>query len=309
MCNSSLIRKIGGARLAHNLFLFKAVHCHGLGRPSIRKLLQKIVEESIPLEKLTSHELASLIHVPYERAHTFLDDWRRLSTEKLLDTYRRTHTQFVTWTDPDYPLSLRHIPDPPLVLFYRGNPILFTHTKKLSVVGTRHPTKEGVNVLGNLLQPLIEQKWTIVSGLAVGVDGCAHTLALNAHTIAVLGSGFHHVYPKENQLLFQKITSEHLAISEYPLETRPQKWLFPERNRLISGLSPATLVVEAKEKSGSLITADQALEQGRDVFAIPGSLLNPNAQGTNSLIKQGATLILSPEDLLHELTSLPAIYI
>jgi DNA processing protein len=116
------------------------------------------------------------------------------------------------------------------------------------------------------------------------------------------------VYPKENQLLFQKLASEHLVISEYPPDRRPQKWHFPERNRLISGLSSATLVVEAKEKSGSLITADQALEQGREVFALPGSLLNPNAKGTNSLIKQGATLILSPDDLLEELTSLPTPY-
>lgn len=309
MCNSILIPKNGGARLDLNLFLFKAVHCRGLGRPSIRKLLHRVGEEAIPIEKLTASELAMVLKVPPERTRAFLDDWCRQSTENLLDTYRQAETKFVTLVDPDYPLLLKTIPDPPLVLFYKGNPSLLTHSKRLSVVGTRNPTDEGVKILCKVLQPLIEQKWTIVSGLAVGIDGCAHTLALNSHTIAVLGSGFNHMYPKENQTLFQKIISHHLAISEYPLNQRPQKWFFPERNRLISGLSPATLVVEAKEKSGSLITADQALEQGREVFALPGSLLNPNAQGTNSLIKQGATLILSPEDLLHELISLPSFYI
>lgn len=294
--------------MQHTFFLFKAVHCQGLGRPAIRKLLEKMDKRSIPIEKLAPQELASLIQVPYERARAFLVDWRHLTVEKLLDTCRQTETQFVTWQDPHYPLALRNIPDPPLVLFFKGNSSLFTNPKTLSVVGTRHPTDEGVKVLCQVLKPLIEEKWTIISGLAVGVDGCAHTLALNSHTIAVLGSGFRHVYPKENHFLFQKIASEHLVISEYPPDRRPQKWYFPERNRLISGLSSATLVVEAKEKSGSLITADQALEQGREVFALPGSLLNPNAKGTNSLIKQGATLILSPEDLLQELTSLPTPY-
>jgi DNA processing protein len=308
MCNSILITKNGGVKLDLTLFLFKAAHCRGLGRPAIRKLLRRVVEESVEVEKLSAPELADLLKVPYERARAFHVDWCRFSTENLLDIYRQTQTKFVTWVDPGYPLALKTIPDPPLVLFYRGNPSLFTHPKALSVVGTRRPTDEGINILCKVLQPLIEQKWTIVSGLANGIDGCAHTLALNAHTIAVLGSGFNHVYPKENKFLFQKITSDHLAISEYPLNQRPQKWFFPERNRLISGLSPATLVVEAKEKSGSLITADQALEQGREVLALPGSLLNPNAQGTNSLIKQGATLILSPEDLLQELISLPTFY-
>ncbi len=142
-----------------------------------------------------------------------------------------------------------------------------------------------------------------MSGMAKGIDAYAHWQAIEqrGQTIAILGSGLNYVYPPSHRDLFQKLAAQQLIISEYPPHFPPRKWQFPERNRLISGLSRGVIVVEAKEKSGSLITADQALEQGREVFAVPGPIYSPASQGTNHLIQQGAKLVMSAADVLNEL--------
>lgn len=209
---------------------------------------------------------------------------------------------FITIFDKSYPQSLRHIPDPPLVIYYLGNPSLFQTSPNLSVVGTRYPSMEATRVMKKLLTPIVRSKWCIVSGMAKGVDSMAHKIAIDeGHTtIAVLGSGFQHVYPKENTSLFHQLSTNHLVLSEYPPHTKPEKYYFPERNRIISGLGFATLVIEAKQKSGTMITVDQALDQGKEVFAVPGSILAKTSEGCHQLIKEGAKLITSADDILTE---------
>lgn len=210
---------------------------------------------------------------------------------------------YKTWTilDQDYPNVLRMIPDPPVVLYGLGNEKLLTNINKVSVIGSRQPTVHTPKRMDLLLLPIIDE-FVVVSGLAKGVDGLAHQMAVSqgGKTIAIIGSGFNYPYPYEHRELFKQIASEHLVISEYPPEKRPERYHFPERNRLISALSFATLIIEAKRKSGTMITADQALEQGRIVMAVPGDILNPNTVGCHDLIQQGAKLVQNTQDIMEE---------
>ncbi len=220
--------------------------------------------------------------------------------EPVLETYKQHNIHSISINEKRFPDQLKHIPDPPLILYYQGKIGLCSNNRLLSVVGSRKPTSNAPEVLRTLLMPLIMEGFTIVSGLAAGIDGLSHQLALRSATIAVLGSGLCHPYPAQNRGLFKEIAEHHLVLSEYPPFVRPERWFFPERNRIISGLSQATLVVEAQARSGSLITADQALEQGKDVLAVPGPITDLNYKGTNFLIQQGAKLIMSHEDILTE---------
>lgn len=207
----------------------------------------------------------------------------------------------ITRFDGEYPESLMHIYDAPWVLYCIGNVELFK-TPALSVVGTRHPSVNAGHSMNVILEPLVQHEITLISGLALGVDTLAHRLALRhqSGTIAVLGSGFKHIYPKENIELATTIAKNGLLITEYPPDRLPERKQFPERNRIISGLSKGTFVVEARKKSGSLITADQAIEQGRDVFCLPGRLNDLQSEGTNRLIQQGAKLVLHADDIINE---------
>lgn len=283
--------------------IFRLSHCRGIGRASIRRVITYFArnEHNFSIENLPLNDLSQLLHIPVSRVEAFREDWCRFNSTIQHDRYRQKQIGYLTQSDSKFPTLLREIPDAPLILYYTGNLDLLKNQKALSVVGTRQPTKEGLRVMEHLLNPLIDQGWQLISGMAKGVDGFAHSLALRSQTIAVLGSGLDYVYPIENTSLFQQLVKNHLVLSEYMPTVKPQKWMFPERNRLISGLSMGTLVVEAKERSGSLITADQALEQGREVLAIPGSIFNPMAQGTNRLIKQGAVCVTCSEDILQTL--------
>lgn len=205
--------------------------------------------------------------------------------------------------DPQYPELLREIPKPPLLLYVRGN-IDALNQVGLAVIGTRKITAYGQSIMPNLLNPLIDQGINIISGLAYGVDALAHTLAVKKHapTVAVLAGGIddHTIYPKDHVTLARAIIENGGAvISEYAPLTAPQKMNFPARNRIISGLSKATLVIECPARSGALITASYALDQNRDVLAVPGSILWENSLGTNELIKKGAAVITSADDLLE----------
>lgn len=221
--------------------------------------------------------------------------------------YHANKFSILTILDDDYPSSLKAIPDPPLVLYLHGNKNLLKLSPNLSVVGTRFPSKHAFPIMKKILLPLIEQNFVITSGMAIGIDGFAHQLALenNGGTIAVLGSGFYHIYPKQHYQLFQQLGQDNLIISEYPPDQPPRKHHFPERNRIISGLSFGTLVIEAKQKSGTLITVDQALEQGKEVFALPGSILSETSMGCNQLIQDGAKLVQTSDDILEESPSNP----
>lgn len=209
-----------------------------------------------------------------------------------------------------YPTLLREIDNPPDRLFCRGNKELLHETKLLAVVGSRKANHYGKQALEKLLTPAVKAGLPLVSGLAYGIDALAHELCLQHETptIAVLGSGIddQSMYPKNHiQLAHRILKNRGLIISEYPLSTPGYPAHFPARNRIIAGLCQATLVVQAKERSGSLITARLALENGRDVYAIPGPVTDPLATGTNRLIQQGATPIINPQDVidLYHLTS------
>jgi DNA processing protein len=219
-------------------------------------------------------------------------------TEKSLELYRSMGIGILTLFDD---LMLKQTAQPPWVLYYRGRAELMD-SACIAVVGTRNPTVYGRKIAEQFSEELSSAKVCIVSGLAKGIDGAAHEGALRQEgsTIAVLGCGIEQIYPPENKLLYKAIAETGLLISEYPLNTKSHPGLFPQRNRIIAGLSLGVLVVEAALKSGSLITADQALDESRDVFAVPGPVLSPKSQGTLTLIKQGAKLVSCVEDIIEE---------
>jgi DNA processing protein len=198
---------------------------------------------------------------------------------------------------------LREIFQPPRALFVKGDLSLLTLEPKLAVVGSRQATQYGKNAIRLMFPGLIERNVLIVSGLAKGIDTLAHecTIQNGGKTIAVIAGGFYHIYPRENMNLAVDLMKNQLIVSEYPPDTRPMRWHFPARNRIISGMSKGTLIIEAKRKSGSLITANYAVNEGREVFSLPGSIFNPFSSGTNDLIQQGAKLVASAEDILEEI--------
>ncbi len=210
--------------------------------------------------------------------------------------------QLLTWEDDDYPTYLKEIPDPPPVLFVRGE-LQLQDQWAVAVVGTRRVSAYGRLATEQLTRDLARSGVTIVSGLARGIDSIAHQAALEAggRTIAVLGSGLAYLYPAEHRALAGRITTCGALVTEFHPDTRPEAGNFPRRNRIISGLSLGVLVVEAGERSGALITARYALEQGRDVFAVPGNITSRASVGTNRLIQRGAKLVLTAEDILEEL--------
>ena len=219
---------------------------------------------------------------------------------------KKENIAFITWHDLKYPALLKEIPAPPFLLYYRGSLEALGDQKKnrLAVVGSRKHSAYAERVINEFLPELIEQKIEIISGLALGVDSLSHRATLNNNglTIAVLGTGLDSksIYPTINRHLAEEIINHGgVIISEFPPKTPPLRQNFPQRNRIISGLAQATLVIEAKEKSGSLITADFALNQNREVLAIPGNIFAEFSQGPNNLIKSGAKVITEIEDILE----------
>ncbi|ARJ51692.1 DNA-processing protein DprA [Staphylococcus lutrae] len=209
----------------------------------------------------------------------------------------------VTINDPHYPSLLKEIYDPPFVLFCKGQLDLLQHSCRcLAIVGARQHTDYTPQVLETLFQSFKHHPLVIVSGLANGTDAIAHQQALQQHlpTIGVLGFGHFHHYPSKTSHLRQMIESTHLTISEYPPHTPIAKFRFPERNRIISGLSKGVLVTEAKERSGALITLDQALEQNRNVYVLPGDFFNLHTRGNMLRVKEGAEIVLSAQDILKD---------
>jgi DNA processing protein len=228
-------------------------------------------------------------------------DQRQISTT--LEWLNQPNHHLITYLDDDYPELLKTIHSPPMILFAIGQrqALSFLH---FAIVGSRNPTAGGKRLAEDFASELSRAGLTICSGLALGIDYHSHLGALKAvgSTIAVLGNGLNSIYPARHKKIAHQIIENGLLLSEYLPNTKPNPGNFPRRNRIISGMSLGVLVVEAAKRSGSLITANYALEQGRDVFAIPGSIHNPLARGTHSLIKQGAKLVETVDDILEELT-------
>jgi len=209
----------------------------------------------------------------------------------------------LTLGDPDYPPALLQTDDPPLMLYIHGQAAALRHANAIAMVGSRNPTPQGAENARAFARALSDAGVCVVSGLALGIDGAAHegALAGRTATVAVVATGLDRVYPKQHHALARRIAEQGALVSEYPIGTGPLAGHFPQRNRIIAGLSRATLVVEAALASGSLITAEQALQMGRDVFAIPGSIHSPQSKGCHAMIRQGAKLVESVEHVLEEL--------
>ena len=243
--------------------------------------------------------LVTANHIGEVRSH--------LNPKQLLEQHETQHPNFWTPADPDYPSLLWEIPDPPPVLYYRG---LFrpnqAPTITVGIVGTRHPSPYGRRWTQRLSRRLSQQHMTIVSGMAAGIDTYAHQSCLDAdgQTIAVLGTGVDVIYPKNNQQLHNRILETGLILSEYADGTPPERSNFPKRNRIIAGLSHATLVTEAPERSGALITAYLANDYGRHVYALPDGLDNPTCRGCLVLINSGAAIVMGEDQLTKELLSI-----
>lgn len=255
----------------------------------------------------------SLLGNIYEESHSFShtpQKYRKpksrllqIPIDKLLEEYSAQNIRLITFFDNHYPQNLKTIYQPPWVLFAKGDISLLNSLKSLAVAGSRDASEYGIAAIDYLFPELIKSQTVIVSGLAKGIDSHAHKAAirLGGKTIGVIAGGFNNIYPKENIKLAQYMMQNHLIVSEYPPHARPEKWHFPMRNRIIGGLAKGTLVIEARERSGSLITAEFALNEGREVFAVPGSILSPHSEGVHELIQQGAKLIKNSGEILEEL--------
>lgn len=233
-----------------------------------------------------------------------IDKSKNDSLIKRYEDYMIKHNiSVINIEDKAYPKLLKEIHDPPITIFAKGN-VNLLNDFSISIVGCRDATNYGLLMSKKLAYDIAMKNIVIVSGLAKGIDASAHmgALAAKGKTIAVLGCGVDIPYPKQNVELYKEILKENLIISEYLVGTKPEAGNFPARNRIISGLSQGVIVVEARENSGSIITVDFALEQGRNVYAVPGNINSQNSFGTNELIKQGATLITNSQDVLEDMT-------
>ncbi|MFO1445894.1 DNA-processing protein DprA [Bacillus sp. Bva_UNVM-123] len=274
-------------------------HCRGISWETIYHIL-KADPELLNLYKLTHEE--TLLQAYPTSPFTFYD----LQSEflpKQIKQYPLNGIQMITLFDERYPSLLKETYQPPWVLYAKGDLSLLNKGLHLAVVGARQYTEYGENAINYLFPKLIENGITIVSGLATGIDAIAHRSAIRfgGKTIAVIAGGLHHIYPEVNKKLAFELMKNHLIISESPPDVKPTRWQFPLRNRVISGISRGTLIIQAKSKSGSLITANYAVQEGREVFALPGSIFSTFSNGTNELIQQGAKLVKCPEDILEEL--------
>lgn len=227
---------------------------------------------------------------------------KRINLEILEKRAKDDNVSVITFLDELYPKELLNIYDYPIVLYVKGN-VNILNQKSLAIVGCRNCTEYGSKISEKISKVLSEREFVIISGMAKGIDSYAHLgcVKQNKSTIAVLGSGVNVIYPKENEKLYKEILETNGAIiSEYFIDVSPSKENFPMRNRIVSGMSKGVIVVEAKKRSGSLITANLGLEQGKEIFAIPGNITSKNSEGTNELIKDGAKMVLKLEDILEE---------
>lgn len=247
-------------------------------------------------------DLLAVPGIPRKVIDELLTKRKRLNPEKEVQKLRDQGIKILFSDEPVYPPRLQHIFDPPGVLYLKGNPDVL-QKPMLAIVGARKASYYGTAVAENIARDITRAGLVVVSGMARGIDTAAHrgALGVSGQTVAVLGCGVDVIYPRENRRVMAEIIEQGAVISEFPPGTAPVAGNFPQRNRLISGLSEGVLIIEAAEKSGSLITADMALEQGRDVFAVPGQVTNPLNRGTHRLIKQGARLVEDAGDILEEL--------
>lgn len=273
-----------------------------IGTRTIENLLKKYktLEE---VYKLDIDELITNENIGNKLAQTIVSEEYRKNLDKYIEYMEKEKINIVTIEDNEYPQKLKMIDDYPMYLYTKGN-IDLLNKKSIAMVGTRNCTNYGRKVAVNLSKKLVDNNVVVISGLARGIDTFSHIGALRreSSTIAVLGCGIDKIYPKENEKLAKEIINKKgLIVSEYVIGSKIEKMNFPARNRIISGLSKGVVVIEAPQKSGALITVDFALEQGREVFAVPGNIDSIFSKGTNDLLKEGAKLVNNINDILQEL--------
>lgn len=280
-------------------------------------MTQKIIDtlrliRSSQVGPITYHRLIDRFHNPADALAALPDLAKRggkkspiricsvTEAEKEIDACLAANVHILSQSDEKYPPRLKHIDDSPPLIFARGNPDLL-RKKSVAVIGSRNASTNGLRFAHKISSELGQSGLLVISGMARGIDAAAHRGAVDTGTVAVLGGGVDVIYPRENTNLYGEIEERGVLISEMPIGTKPKAAHFPRRNRIISGVSRGIVVVEAAPRSGSLITARLALEQGRDVFAVPGAAVDPRARGTNDLIRQGAVLTESVLDVLNYL--------
>ena len=277
--------------------VYKLIFCEGLGIVGKWRLIHFAMKFDY-----TDFNIDEVIKITNTSGNkgVLKESWQTLTTEWLQE--KRNTQKSISFFSERYPESLKNIAQPPLALFYEGN-IDFLEYPSIAMVGARLATPYASQVLYQFIPKLVLEKLVIVSGLAKGVDRLSHELAILAggKTIGVIGCGLDRCYPKEVSDLFQEMKQKQLVLSEYPLGTPIKKHHFPMRNRIIAGLTQGTCVIEAKERSGSLITAQLALDNGKEVFAIPGEILSGQSSGCHRLIQDGAKCVYRMEDILEEL--------
>ncbi|MBE9559915.1 MAG: DNA-protecting protein DprA [Proteobacteria bacterium] len=301
MKNDKPARNAGSENSLENCLTL--LHVTGAGPTTFHKLLEAFGSINAALN--ASHQQLSSLAINADTISS-LRDHKQIDIDADLNWQAEDGHHIITLFDERYPEQLKDLNDAPPVLYVRGDPDYLLQPQ-LAMVGSRNPSAAGRNTAKEFARHLSEVGITITSGLASGIDGASHEGALHglAGTIAVVAHGLDIVYPAQHQKLAQQISENGAVVSEMAIGTEPLRNLFPRRNRLISALSLGTLVVEAAQKSGSLITARFALEQNREVFAIPGSIHNPMARGCHQLIRQGAKLVESAEDILEDLRLTP----
>lgn len=267
-----------------------------------QKLLQSI-HTLDHLDTISPEQLANILHLSMTKAKNLLASYYEMKHINLLDAYKSKEIKIIEYFHKLYPKQLLKIPDPPLILYGKGDISLLRKERKIAIIGSRNATAYSKKALDLLVPPLVEQQYVVVSGLARGADRFAHEAAIKygGKTIAVLGHGLFHLYPKENKKLAEKIALQHLLLSEYPPYVGIKKWHFPQRNRIISGISNGVVITESTIKSGTLITAEYALEQGKDVFVVPGPIDSELSKGTNYLLQEGAIPITDGRQIIEQL--------
>ncbi|HSC42928.1 MAG TPA: DNA-processing protein DprA [Candidatus Binatia bacterium] len=272
----------------------------GVGGVSFKKITARFADPAAVF-RASAAELAEIEGLHRELIHSIanFNDWAEIDKE--IQRARAAGIKMIPFSDAAYPASLRAIADPPPLLYVKGE-LHDNDSRAIAIVGSRSASDYGRRIARDLARGLASFGFTVVSGMARGIDGMAHESALQAggRTLAVLGSGVDRAYPPEHEMLYRRISENGAVISELPMGARPIAFNFPARNRLISGLSLGVVVVEATEKSGSLITASLAAEQGREVFAVPGEAGASRSRGSHRLIRQGAKLVETVEDIIEE---------
>lgn len=242
------------------------------------------------INQLSPDTIRQLFKLSPSRASEVFQRLEQLTTFSLTTYYEQQQITPISFTDPRYPKELHQLIDPPTILYAKGDYNLLFFHNRIAIIGSRKATNYSTEALQLIVPPLIEGQAVIVSGMAKGADTMAHqaTIFYGGKTIAVLGHGFRHCYPKENECLAQEIAKNHLLLTEFPPYVPPAKWTFPMRNRLISGLSNAVIITEAAEKSGTMSTVEHALDHGKDIYAVPGAVTSLLSMGPNKLIAEGA---------------------